>query len=204
MKKIKISLLALSALALGTLAFVTGDILPLGSNLPMSEVKMLNIDGKELSMQDAAKAKGLLVMFSCNTCPYVVKNQQRTVEVAAKASDLKIGTILINSNEAQRTDEDSHAAMKKYAKDQKYTMPYTIDKDNKIADAFGATKTPEVFLFDSKMKLVYHGAIDDNPTDAENVKRNHLMEAMTELNAGKTITVTESKSVGCGIKRVKN
>ena len=82
-------------------------------------------------------------------------------------------------------------------------MPYAIDKDSKIADAFGATKTPEVFLFDGEMKLVYHGAIDDNPTDAGNVKRNHLFEAMKELNAGKKITVTESKGVGCGIKRVK-
>ena len=154
-------------------------------------------------MKDAAKSKGLLVMFSCNTCPYVIKNQQRTVDIAKKASNFQICTILINSNEAQRDDADSYAAMKAYAKEQKFTMPYTVDKNHIIADAFGATKTPEVFLFDGEMKLVYHGAIDDNPTDAGNVKRNHLFEAMKELNAGKKITVTESKSVGCGIKRVK-
>jgi len=203
MKKIKLSLLAISALALGTLAFVTGDVLPIGSELPMLDEKMMNVDGKEITMKDAAGRKGLLVMFSCNTCPYVIKNQERTIAAADRAGDLEIGTILINSNEAQRDEADSPAAMKDYATEQKYSMPYTIDKDSKIADAFGATKTPEVFLFDAEMKLVYHGAIDDNPTDANNVKRNHLLEAMQELNAGKKITVTESKSVGCGIKRVK-
>ena len=203
MKKIKFSILAASALALGTLAFVTGEVLPIGSSLPLIDEKMMNVDGKEITLKDAAKSKGLLVMFSCNTCPYVIKNQERTVEAADRASDLEIGTILINSNEALRGDADSPAAMKDYAQEQNYLMPYAIDKDSKIADAFGATKTPEVFLFDGEMKLVYHGAIDDNPTDAGNVKRNHLFEAMKELNAGKKITVTESKSVGCGIKRVK-
>lgn len=203
MKKIKLSILAASALALGTLAFVTGEVLPIGSSLPMIDEKMMNVDGKEITLKDVAKGKGLLVMFSCNTCPYVIKNQERTIEAADRASNLDIGTILINSNEALRGDADSPAAMKDYAQEQKYMMPYTIDKDSKIADAFGATKTPEVFLFDGEMKLVYHGAIDDNPTDANNVKRNHLFEAMKELNAGKKITVTESKGVGCGIKRVK-
>ena len=203
MKKIKLSILAASALALGILAFVTGEVLPIGSSLPLINEKMMNVDGKEITLKDAAKSKGLLVMFSCNTCPYVIKNQERTIEAVERGSDLEIGTILINSNEGLRGDADSPAAMKDYAQEQNYLMPYTIDKDSKIADAFGATKTPEVFLFDGEMKLVYHGAIDDNPTDAGNVKRNHLFEAMKELNAGKKITVTESKSVGCGIKRVK-
>ncbi len=204
MKNLKLSLFAPAAVAIAALAFVTGDVLPLGSSLPMTDVKMKNIDGKEISFKDAAKAKGLLVMFSCNTCPYVIKNQARTIEASDRAADMEIGTILINSNEAQRSDADSYAAMKDYAAEQNYTMPYTLDEGSKIADAFGATKTPEVFLFDGEMKLVYHGAIDDNPTDAQNVKRNHLLEAMRELVEGKNITVKESKSVGCGIKRVKN
>lgn len=199
-----LSVAATAAIALGSFAFITANVLPLGSSLPMNDVKMKNIDGKEISLKDAAKGNGLLVMFSCNTCPYVIKNQARTIQAAEMASNLKIGTILLNSNEAQRGDVDSYAAMKKYAKEQKYTMPYTIDEGHKIADAFGATKTPEVFLFDGSMKLVYHGAIDDNPTDESDVKRNHLAEAMKELSAGKPITVTESKSVGCGIKRMKN
>lgn len=204
MKKIILSLAATAAIALGSFAFITADVLPLGSSLPMNDVKMKNIDGKEISLKEAARSKGLLVMFSCNTCPYVIKNQERTIEVADRALDLEIGAILVNSNEAQRSDADSYEAMKDYASEQNYTMPYTLDKDSKIADAFGATKTPEVFLFDGEMKLVYHGAIDDNPTDADNVKRNHLIEAMKELSEGKKISVTESKSVGCGIKRMKN
>ena len=90
-----------------------------------------------------------------------------------------------------------------YAKDQKYNWSYAVDKNNKVADAFGAKRTPEIFLFDKTLKLVYHGAIDDNPSDASAVGRHHLKEAINELAAGKDITVKESRSVGCGIKRNK-
>ena len=78
---------------------------------------------------------------------------------------------------------------------------YVVDKDYQVADAFGANRTPECFLFDKNMKLVYHGAIDDNATDASAVTRNHLIEAMTEISQGKTVTVPDTKSVGCSIKR---
>jgi predicted transposase YbfD/YdcC len=91
--------------------------------------------------------------------------------------------------------------MSNYAKDQKYKWSYVVDKDHVMADAFGAKRTPETFLFDKNMKLVYHGAIDDNPSDGSAVGRQHLKEAINELIAGKDISVKESKSVGCGIKR---
>ncbi|WP_462253170.1 redoxin family protein, partial [Ferruginibacter sp.] len=139
--------------------------------------------------------------FSCNTCPYVIKNQQRTVDIAAYAQKNNVGIIILNSNEGQRIDDDSYAAMKTYAKQQNYNWNYVVDKNNEIADAFGAKRTPECFLFNKDLKLVYHGAIDDNPTDAGNVKRYHLKEAINELTAGKDISVKESRSVGCGIKR---
>ena len=140
-------------------------------------------------------------MFSCNTCPYVIKNQQRTVAISEYAQKMKVGVILLNSNEAQRADDDSYAAMQQYAKDQKYKWNYVVDKNNEVADAFGANRTPECFLFDKNLKLVYHGAIDDNPSDPTNIKRHHLQEAINELVAGKDISVKESRSVGCSIKR---
>jgi len=91
--------------------------------------------------------------------------------------------------------------MQAYAKEQKYSWNYVLDKNNEVADAFGANRTPECFLFDKGSRLVYHGAIDDNPSDDTKVTRQHLKEAITEVAAGKDVTVKETRSVGCGIKR---
>ena len=191
----------LSVAAISTMAFMYGEPLQIGSLMPKADLKLKDISGKELAIKDVKKEHGVLVMFSCNTCPYVVKNQQRTVAIGEYAQKMKLGFIVLNSNEAQRTGDDSYDAMKNYAKTQKYNWNYVVDKNNEVADAFGANRTPECFLFDKNLKLVYHGAIDDNPTDAGNVKRHHLQEAIDELVAGKEITVKESRSVGCSIKR---
>lgn len=203
MKKI-LSGLIFSTL-LGSLAFTVAstDPITIGADLPKAAVKMQDVSGKMISIKDAAKANGVLVMFSCNTCPYVLKNQDRTVEIAAYALQKDLGVIVLNSNEAYRTKDDSFDAMKTYAKDQKYKWSYVVDKNHEIADAFGANRTPEVFMFDKNMKLVYHGAIDDNPSDATAVNRSHLKMAINELTEGKEISVKESKSVGCSIKRNK-
>jgi thioredoxin-related protein len=175
--------------------------LSIGASLPMSEVKMKDVSGKEISLKDAATSKGLLVMFSCNTCPYVVKNQARTREIMEYAKKNGLGVIIINSNEDMRDGEDSYEAMKTYAAKQGYKWSYVVDTDSRLANAFGATRTPENFLFDAKGKLVYHGAIDDNPSDATKVTRHHLKEAINEMNAGKEISIKETRSVGCTIKR---
>lgn len=184
-------------------SFTTNPELPIGAKVPMSEVKMKDVSGKTVSLKDAKKKNGLLVMFSCNTCPYVIKNQKRTNEIAAYAMSKNIGVVLVNSNEAYRDDEDSFESMKKYAKDQGYNWYYVVDEKSALADAFGANRTPENFLFDANGSLVYHGAIDDNPADANNVKRVHLKEAIDEVVSGKDVSVKTSRSVGCTIKRVK-
>lgn len=167
----------------------------------MGDVKMKDISGKEVSINEAKKSNGVLVMFSCNTCPYVIKNQERTLDVAKFAKENNIGIILLNSNEATRSSDDSYDAMKQYAEKQGYDFYYTIDQDSKIANAFGATRTPELFLFDNKGVLQYKGAIDDNPNDASAVSRRHAKAAITDLVAGKEVSIKESRSVGCTIKR---
>jgi peroxiredoxin len=199
MKKIFLSLLAVASI--GAMAFTISEVLPIGSTMPKADVKLKDISGTEISIKEVTKENGVLVMFSCNTCPYVIKNQQRTVDIAAYAQKNNVGIIILNSNEGQRNDDDSYAAMKTYAKQQNYNWNYVVDKNNEIADAFGANRTPECFLFNKDLKLVYHGAIDDNPSDAAKIKRHHLKEAINELTAGKDISVKESRSVGCGIKR---
>lgn len=200
MKKIFFAALPVIAVA----AAVTANIepLPIGSSIPRPDVKMTDITGKEVSLKDAKTDKGLLVMFSCNTCPYVIKNQSRTYEVCKYATGNGIGVAILNSNEAKRNEDDSFEDMKAYAKDQGYGWYYLVDKNHNLADAFGANRTPECFLFDGNGKLVYHGAIDDNPNDAGSVSRKHLMVAIDEMKAGKDVSVKQSKSVGCTIKRL--
>lgn len=195
-------LLAVGALLLLVSARLA-EVLPIGSIMPKADVKMKDISGKEVSMRDALKDNGVLVMFSCNTCPYVIKNQERTISISEYAMKMKIGVIILNSNEAMRNGDDSFDEMKAYAKEQKYRWNYVVDSNHEIADAFGANRTPECFLFDNDLKLVYHGAIDDNPSDASAVNRQHLKVAITELYGNKEISVKESRSVGCTIKRNK-
>jgi thioredoxin-related protein len=175
----------------------------IGDALPNAEQKLKDVTGNMVSFKEAIKEKGLLVMFSCNTCPYVIKNQTRTTAAIDAAAKLNIGAVVVNSNEAQRSDADSYAAMQQYAKAQGYVGKtfYVLDENSAQADAFGANRTPECYLFNKAGVLVYHGAIDDNPQDAGSVTRNHLQIAMEEMNAGKEITKTESRSVGCTIKR---
>jgi hypothetical protein len=201
MKKILFGLIALASIA--TLAFTVGDPLPIGSTMPKADLKMQNVLGSSTSMKDAMKTNGVLVMFSCNTCPYVIKNQERTIAISEFASKNNIGVIILNSNEAYRGNEDSFDAMKDYAKEQNYEWHYVVDKNHEVADAFGANRTPECFLFNKDLSLVYHGAIDDSPSDVTAIKRIHLQEAIKELVAGKEISVKESRSVGCTIKRNK-
>ena len=201
MKKILFGLIAIATAA--TLAFTTGDPIQIGSSMPKADLKMQDISGKNIAMKDAKKDNGVLVMFSCNTCPYVLKNQERTTAISEYALKNNIGVIILNSNEAYRGNEDSFDAMKDYAKDQQYKWNYVVDKNHEVADTFGANRTPECFLFDKNLKLVYHGAIDDSPSDVTAIKRIHLQEAIKEMVAGKEVSVKESRSVGCTIKRNK-
>lgn len=198
MKKLLFALTALVAL---TAFSFEGDPLPLGADIPKADIRMKDVGGKVISLKEARSENGLLVMFSCNTCPYVIKNQERTKEICRYALDKKLGVILLNSNEGNRNEGDSYADMQTYAKQQHYSWYYVVDSDNVLADAFGANRTPECYLFNKDGKLVYHGAIDDSPADASNVNRHHLKEAITEMMMGKDVSVKESRSIGCSIKR---
>ena len=183
--------------------------LAIGAKAPLADVKMTNIDGSALSLVDAAGTNGLLVVFSCNTCPFVVGNgtksdgwEGRYNETAAKAAAYGFGMVLINSNEAKRDNHDSMEAMQSRAKDQGYSMPYLMDSEHTLADAFGAMKTPHVYLLDKDMKLIYRGALDDNVSDADAVESFYALDAMASTSMGKPCEVRETKAIGCSIKRV--
>lgn len=200
-KALPISLAILVTVIAAAFKPETRTELEIGAALPRAEYKMLDINGKEVSLTDVKGENGLLVMFSCNTCPYVKLSESRIKEVAAFAKRNKIGVIVVNSNEAQREAEDSYEEMKKYAKAQNYDFSYVVDKNSQLANAFGATRTPHVFLFDKK-GLVYRGAIDDNIKDATAVKESFLKDAILAVGGGKVVKTNSTKSVGCSIKRV--
>jgi len=190
--------LMFSLLMLAPASLYTG--LPIGSSMPKSDMKVKDVSGKEISLQQAKGTNGLLVMFSCNTCPYVMRNQGRTKEVCTFAGEHQIGVILLNSNESSRDGGNSFAEMVSYAKAQGYQWYYALDDNALLATAFGASRTPECYLFDKSGTLVYHGAIDDSPGDPSAVRRHHLQVAIDEMMAGKPVTVKETRSVGCSIR----
>jgi thioredoxin-related protein len=198
MKKILFSILPVVAITF--IASINGP-LPIGAPIPNPDVKMKDISGKEVSFKDAQKKNGLLVMFSCNTCPVVKRYQSRSNEVCKYAMDKEVGVILLNPNEAYRNNGDSYEDSKEYGKANGYSWFYVMDENSAMADAFGANRTPECFLFNSEGKLVYHGAIDDNSGSPEEVTRKHAIVAIDEMVAGKEITQKETRSVGCTIKR---
>lgn len=174
--------------------------LKIGDSLPMAEVKMKNIDGRELSIKDVAGEKGTLVMFSCNSCPWVKAWEDRIAEIGNTYQKKGIGVIVINPNDPSKNAEDSFEEMKKRAKKRGFEFPYVVDATSDLARAFGATRTPEAFLFDTKGKLVYHGAIDDNARHPDQVKATYLKDALDALIAGKEIPLAETKALGCTIK----
>ena len=172
----------------------------IGDAIPAGAVKMANVDGRKLSISDVAGAHGTLVIFSCNHCPWVRAWEDRIIAEASDAAARGIGVIAINSNDPAAYPGDSFAEMQARAKAKGYSFPYVMDATSEVGRAFGATHTPEVFLFDAHGKLAYHGAIDDNARDAAKVSRHYLADAIDAVAAGKPPALPETKALGCSIQ----
>ena len=181
----------------------TGDsapaVLAIGSPAPMADTKMTGVDGKEITLAEAAGKKGTMVIFMCNHCPWVKAWQTRIAKIGNTAVSKGIGVVAVNSNDPAAYPEDDMANMKTRSKDLAFKFPYVVDATSDVARAFGATHTPEIYLFDATGKLVYHGAVDDN-RDEKLVKKQYLTEAVAAVAAGKPVALAETKSLGCGIK----
>jgi hypothetical protein len=202
-KKI-LALLFVCTLAISSYAQdVIRESIETGSQVPALPGSLEDVvSGKTIDIKDLIQNNGLLVIFSCNTCPYVLGSMPRMEEMLAYARKNNIGVAVLNSNEAQRADADAPEAMKKLAAAHHYPN-YFIDKDSKVADIFGASRTPEVFLFTKAGKLVYKGAMDDNVPDPQNAHKIFLRNAIDNMIAGKAIEPDATKSIGCSIKRMK-
>jgi len=174
--------------------------LVLGSAIPMADAKLKAVDGKQIAVADLTGKKGTLVVFTCNACPWAKMWESRIAAIGNAAQKRGIGVVAINANDPNVNSEDSYAEMVKRAKKLGLKFPYAMDGTSQVAVAYGATRTPEAFLFDASGKLVYHGTIDDNAKDAGAVKQPYLREAVDAVAAGKTVPIAETKSLGCGIK----
>ena len=175
--------------------------LALGSNLPMADHAMEDVSGRNLTLNAAAKSNGLLVIFSCNTCPWVARWEDRYADISQIAQFNSVGMIAVNSNEAYRDRGDGMEEMIRYANKANYNFPYVLDRNHEVADAFGAKSTPHIFLFNADMELIYTGSIDDNASRAEAVTQYFLKDAIEQMVAGQQILNATTETLGCSIKR---
>jgi peroxiredoxin len=181
-------------------AALAGPPLQIGAPIPMADVKMKSVDGTERTLADVKKPAGTLVVFTCNHCPFAKRWETRIVELGNAYASKGVGVIAVNANDPKVAEEDAYDVMQQRAKERGMQFPYVVDETSNVARAFGATKTPEAFLFDKDGKLVYHGTIDDNGENASKVEKRYLKDALDAVVAGRDVAVKETKSIGCGIK----
>ena len=182
------------------ISFGIAKELELGSRMPEANYMLDDISGKKLSLTDIKGKYGTLIIFSCNTCPFVIQWEDRYVKIAEEYIPKGIGVIAVNSNVGRFDGDDSIEEMVKHAKKNDYNFPYAQDQKSILARAFGATKTPHIYLFDENNILVYRGAIDDNARNANKVDEPYLANAIDQLLDGKPIKKPISKAIGCSIK----
>ena len=175
----------------------------IGEQMPMQKIEIFDTNEKSRTLNNSLKNNGLLVVFTSNSCPFVVMWEDRYKLLEEKCRDSEIGMVYINSNQAKRNGDDSVEKMKNHSKEMGYTFPYLIDKNSEIANAFGAKTTPHIFLFNKGKKLVYKGAIDDKYKSANEVTENYLLDALENAGNQLAISIKETKAVGCSIKRVR-
>ena len=168
--------------------------------MPSKSVPMKNVDGTMVTVESLAGPKGTLVVFTCNHCPYAKAWEERIADIGNEFKKKGVGVIAINSNDPEKFPDDAFAPMVERAKKLGLEFPYVVDSTSNVAREYGATKTPEAYLFDAEGQLVYHGAVDDNARDPNGVEQKYLYNALTALVAGKPIEMTMSKAVGCSIK----
>ncbi len=157
-------------------------------------------DGRVHRADDFAKAKVFGVIFHCNHCPYAQAWESRLIQVQRDYAGRGIQLVLINANDPVKYPGDSFEQMQRRAQDKQYPFPYLIDETQDVAKQYGATRTPEIFLFDEKRILRYHGAPDDNYEDVNAVRQPYLRDALDALLAGTAPKIRETKPVGCTIK----
>ncbi|BFM45475.1 thioredoxin family protein [Flavobacterium sp. CFS9] len=168
------------------------------------DFKLKNVDGKEVSFASFPKAKGYIVVFTCNTCPYAVAYEQRIIELDKKFKAQGYPVIAINPNDLEASKADSFEKMQELAKDKKYPFPYLFDAGQKVTDQYGAKRTPHLFIVSKTDKgnvVEYVGAIDSDPEGTKTEKTKYAEDVIAALKSNKKPAVTQTKEIGCTVKR---
>jgi len=201
------TILSLLALMVGAfVAFKPADVV-VADGYQVGDVatdfSLQNVDGKMVSLADYPDAKGFIVTFTCNHCPYAVMYEDRLNTLNNKYAAKGYPVIAINPNDPAVVAEDGYEEMQVRAKEKDFKFPYLFDKGQKIYPQYGATKTPHVFLLDNKRVVRYIGAIDDNARDASAVTVNYVEQAISQMSQGKEVNPNYTKAIGCSIKKQK-
>ncbi|POY39552.1 thioredoxin family protein [Flavobacterium alvei] len=201
MKKLA-SLLVLTAVFVVS-GFATDVPTPYKIGDKATDFRLKSVDGKMYSMADYKDAKGFIVVFTCNHCPFAVKYEDRINDLSKKYKSKGYILLAINPNDPALEPTDSYELMKVRAKEKGFAFPYLFDDGQKIYPQYGATKTPHVFLLDKNQIVKYIGAIDDNVDSAADVKEKYLENAIAALESGRTPSPETTKAIGCSIKAKK-
>lgn len=170
----------------------------IGAAAPQFDCK--GVDGRRHGLDELRGLKGIAVIFSCNHCPYVRAYEDRMIALGQEYRSRGIPFVLINANDPAQYPEDDVESMIKRAQEKEYPFPYLQDETQEVARAYGAERTPEVFLFDADLRLQYHGRIDDNHEDEGAVKQRYLADALEAVLKGETPPVQNTDPIGCTIK----
>lgn len=169
-----------------------------------SDFKLKNVDGKYVSLSDFPDAKGFVITFTCNTCPYAQAYEQRIIKLHNEFAPMGYPVIAINPNNPEKKPGDSYSSMKSRAKEKDYPFPYLVDENQKTADKYGATRTPHVFLLEKEAGdylVRYIGTIDDSPRDPGEVEKQYLAAAIKAVDKDKKPDPAKTKAIGCTIKK---
>ncbi len=195
----KKTIVLIFSMMLGSIVFAQG--VKIGDKAANFTLK--NVDGKMVSLSDYKDAKGVILTFTCNTCPYAVAYQDRLIAIDKKYKEMGFPVVAVNPNDPEVKEGDSFEDMQQRAKEKEFSFPYLFDDGQKVYPQYGATRTPHLFLLENvkgEFVVRYIGAIDDNYADANAVKEHYLEDALTEVMAGKNVTTAETKAIGCTIK----
>lgn len=186
----------------GQILFAQG--VEIGDRAPSFTLK--NVNGKMVSLNDFQSEKGAIIVFTCNHCPYSIAYEDRIIAIDKKYKKLGFPVIAINPNDPKLQPADSFEEMVKRARKKRFTFPYLIDEMQHVFPAYGATKTPHIFLLiknDGIFEIAYIGAIDNNHENENEATQKHLVNALEEIIIQKPVSVPKTKAIGCSIKTNK-
>ena len=169
----------------------------------VEDFKLKSVDGTWIQLSDYMGDGGVVIIFTCNTCPYAQLYEDRIIELHNTYADKGYPVLAINPNDPKMKPGDSFEAMQKRSSDKGFTFPYVFDEMQEIFPRFGATRTPHTYVVDSEKKLRYIGAIDDNPQNSNEVKTNYITNAIEAIASGNDPDPLTTKAIGCGIKARK-